>query len=408
MKKLGMAMIAGLLAITCLLEFRVIERITYAMEKGRIRALRESLQGDDGIERRSWNGRAVVDLVSPAVVSIETETYAPVSIADADGGARFHDWYSMLDRLRSGESEAPDEGRPVGPPYHPPVLQQGVGSGFVVNAREGLIITNSHVVENASRIVVSLADGRRANAEVLGADPVSDLAVIRVELPDLHEIAFGDSDDMRVGDEVFVFGNPFGLDGTASKGIISAVNRRNIRVDGSVYPSMLQTDAAISPGSSGGPLVNLHGEVVGVSTAIATRTGQYDGVGFAIPSRRVREMVDELISGGPGMLGVWVGSAAHPELRSRAAAAGWTEMSGAVVTEVMPGRPAERAGMQTGDIILSVDGEPVNRTEDLISIVSDRKPGTTVHLVIWRDQQRISIAVRVGRRFAPAQSRRGS
>jgi S1-C subfamily serine protease len=155
-------------------------------------------------------------------------------------------------------------------------------------------------------------------------------------------------------------------------------------------------------------LVNLHGDVVGVSTAIATRTGQYDGVGFAIPSRRVRALVDDLISGGPGMLGVWVGSAAHPELRDRAAAAGWKQTGGALVTEVMPGRPADEAGVRTGDIILRVDDETIGRMEDLIRIVSARQPGTNVHLEIWRDAGRIELDVRVGRRYAPVPPRVGS
>jgi S1-C subfamily serine protease len=220
-------------------------------------------------------------------------------------------------------------------------------------------------------------------------------------LPRLHAIALGDSTIVRVGDEVFAVGNPFGLDGTVTKGIISAVDRRNVRIGGSVYASLLQTDASISPGSSGGPLVNTRGEVVGVNTAMCAGTGRNDGVGFAVPSAHAREVLDGLIEGGPGILGVWAGTASDPDWRADAAALGWSDTFGAVVSEVIPGTPAERDGVHADDIILAIDGTRIDTKETLANLIAKTKPGTRVELDIWRERQHLTLPVRIGRKYAP-------
>ncbi len=296
---------ATLLVLACLVGSGLIERASYAIEKGRLRALREVLTGSDPIANGGLAGRHVAELVSSAVVSVETEFTVQVAEAAADDGNEpFREWLSGLKRLHRPRelSEQPAAAEELS--NTTPSLRHGSGSGFIFDARQGHILTNAHVVDGAERIMVRLIDGRECEAEVLGSDAESDLAVIRVRLSSLHEVPFGDSDSVRIGDEVFAFGNPFGLDGTVSKGIISAVDRRNVQVNSRLHASLLQTDAVISPGNSGGPLVSVGGEVIGITTAIATTTGRFNGVGFAIPSARACELLADLIEGGPGMLGV--------------------------------------------------------------------------------------------------------
>ena len=164
---------------------------------------------------------------------------------------------------------------------------------------------------------------------------------------------------------------------------------------------MLQTDAVISPGSSGGPLVNARGEVVGINAAIATTTGQYDGVGFAIPVNNAKPLLRDLVSGGPSILGVWIANLTYDEARAEAIRSGWTEPHGVLVTEVMPGLAAERAGLLQGDIILAVDGERVAVSGDLVGLVSSRKPGTKVQVEVWREQGRLRLDVRLSRKYDP-------
>lgn len=393
-KLFAMALAATAASLVCLLELRIIERVSYAMERGRLRALRDSLPGADRLAELAWAGRSVAEVVTQAVVSIETDfrfrqVFANHSQPSDD---------DVNDTIQERETpRLPDDGYAGAAPF----LHQGLGSGVIIDADHGYIVTNTHVVDGAEHIRVYLHDGRNADAEVLGLDPTTDLAVLRVELPRLHALPLADSSLVRVGDDVFAVGNPFGLKGSVSKGIISAVDRRNVRIGGTRYRSLLQTDAVITPGSSGGPLVNLRGEIVGISTAMATNTGRYDGVGFAIPSAQVRRILGDLIEGGPGVLGVLVASVAAPEWKVEAKELGWTEAYGAVVTRVVHGMAAANAGLETEDIIFSVDDQRIDTHEHLADLIASTKPHTVVTLGLWRDQDRLLLPVRIGRRYAP-------
>ena len=279
--------------------------------------------------------------------------------------------------------------------------EQGWGSGFIFDHEQGYVLTNAHVVEGASVVRVSLANGRGFAAQVLGLDPDSDLAVLRIDAVGLHELDLGSAEPVAVGDEVYAVGSPFGLKGSVTKGIVSAVGRRIVADGGAYYPAMLQTDAVIRPGNSGGPLVNKRGEVVGITTAILTGSTPYDGLGFAIPATRAKEMIDDLIEGGPGVLGVWVGSVSDLDWRSDVRALGWEETIGALITDVIPGGGAAKADLRVNDIILSVGGDRIDDIEALGRAVSDRKPGSTVEVTVWRNGVSLSRHVLVTRRYAP-------
>jgi len=279
--------------IFLLLRSELVGHVAYSIEKGRLRALRESMPTAEELARTSIPARDVARLVSPAVVYIETETLLNLTIGPEPATPSDEDAPS-----EPGPQDEPPERRL--PQWHP-WRMSGVGSGFVIDADRGLILTNHHVVESAETIRVQLADARRYEARVVGFDPETDLAVIAIEADRLHEVAFGDSSMVEVGDDVFALGNPFGYIGSVSRGIISARGRSRVSINNIVYQGFLQTDAVINPGNSGGPLVNMRGEVIGVNTAIATRTGSYDGVGFAIG--RWRADCAWLLGGRPGQRG---------------------------------------------------------------------------------------------------------
>jgi S1-C subfamily serine protease len=421
LRRFALVFLGTALGLGCLLHFDVFERIAFAIETGRLRALQESLPSQERLDELTQTTRAVAQLVAPAVVSIITETVEedPASVGEVsdvlrdpsgrhdaeslenepdapsasseeqDTPSTFEEW--LRDHIRSFDSESPSQAGPI--------LAQGIGSGFIFDAARGHILTNSHVVDGADVVRVYLSDGREAHAEVLGSDPDSDLAVIRIDLPRLHELSFGDSDDVAVGDDVLAVGNPFGLDGTFSKGIISAFNRRAISMGFGRAEAFLQTDAVINPGNSGGPLVDMHGAVIGINSAIATHTGRYDGVGFAIPSNRARDLVEDLIDGGPGFLGVLAGNVALFGKEARALQ--WHEGYGAWVDEVVEGSAADRAGIKPDDIILEINGQTIETSRKLGEVISVLSPGAEVDVTIWRDGQRTHLPVRLGRRYAP-------
>jgi S1-C subfamily serine protease len=390
-------------AVTLLagMEFGLFERLSYEVEKGRLRALRETSPAGGDSDQVLWTRRAA-SLASPAVVSIET-AFAPVPETDPEDSSTTSRGTDADDPGSPGlspdgtDSKAGDTGESADPGY----VHQGLGSGFVFDATRGHILTNAHVVDGAREVTVTLQDGREAQARVLGLDPVTDLAVIQVDLPRLYELGFADSEAVMVGDDVLAIGSPLGLDGTVSKGIISAVNRKYVAVGGRVYGGLLQTDAAITTGSSGGPLVDMHGDVVGINTAMATSAGEYDGVGFAIPASRVLSLVSDLIEGGPGFLGIYAGTVNSPYWQSEAAKVGWTRNTGAIVTDILRNTAAEEAGLEKGDIILSVDGTRVDSIEELSTLLAETSPGTEVTLGLWHDGKAVDLPVKIGRKYAP-------
>lgn len=268
-----------------------------------------------------------------------------------------------------------------------------LGSGFIISA-DGYVITNNHVIANADAIHVVLRDGTRLKATLRGRDPKTDLAVLKVSSDKpLPYVAFGDSDAMRVGDWVLAIGNPFGLGGTVTLGIISARNRD---ISAGPYDSFIQTDAAINKGNSGGPLFNMKGEVVGVNSAILSPSGGSVGIGFAIPANLAKTVVAQLIKYGETRRG-WLGVKIQTLSEDMAQALGLKRAEGALVAEVTPGGPAGKAGLKPRDVILSFDGRAITRMRDLPRIVAETPVGKRVVVEVMRDGRRLALNVELGR-----------
>lgn len=258
--------------------------------------------------------------------------------------------------------------------------EQSLGSGVIVS-KDGYIITNNHVVEQSEDIRVTLFDKRSFRGKVVGADPKTDIAVVKISADDLPTVPLGDSDKLQVGEFVLAIGNPFGLSHTVTMGIISAVGRANVGI--ADYEDFIQTDAAINPGNSGGPLVNVKGEIIGINTAIFSRSGGYQGIGFAVPSNMSRLVMDQLMKQGKIVRG-WLGVSIQdvtPELSQKF---GLKEAKGALVSEVSKGSPAESAGITQGDIILEFNGKEVKSVGALRNTVAQSKVGTQVAIKILR------------------------
>lgn len=272
--------------------------------------------------------------------------------------------------------------------------RQSLGSGVIVDEDKGYIMTNYHVIEHADQITVTLRDRRRLEAKVVGSDPPSDLAVIQIKANHLTAIPFGNSDGLRVGDFVIAIGNPFGLAQTVTSGIVSALGRSGLGIEG--YENFIQTDASINPGNSGGPLVDLDGRLVGINTAIVGPSGGNVGIGFAIPSNMVRHVMDQLLEYGSvkrGQLGVGVQDLT-PEL---AKAMHLEATEGAVISQVMKGSAAEQAGLKVGDVVVSVDGKAVTGAADLRNTIGLLRVGTEVRLGIVRDGKPMSVTATVAK-----------
>jgi serine protease Do len=270
-------------------------------------------------------------------------------------------------------------------PGAPPPVVQAAGSGFVISP-DGLILTNNHVVENARSVKVTTNSGEQFSAKVRGRDPLTDLALVKVDAKKQFAAAtLGDSDGARVGDWVIAIGNPFGLEGTVTAGIISAKGR----VIAGPYDDFLQTDAAINPGNSGGPLFGLRGEVVGINTAIIA---QAQGVGFAIPINLAKELLPQLKEEGRITRG-WLGVVVRPTPPEMASATGGAK--GALVAAVDPNGPAGKAGVKPGDVLVAIQGRPIEDSNRLPRLVAGLKPGTTAELKIVRDGQLQTVTVQV-------------
>jgi serine protease Do len=327
---------------------------------------------------------AAAKTATPAVVSIKIE--------------------KIITRQTPGTGDANDMGGPEdflrrffggALPQRPQrYLERGQGSGFIIS-RDGYILTNNHVVGNVNEMTVTLPDGRTfTDAKVIGTDPATEVALIKIPGDNFPIVQFGDSDRLEVGDWVLAIGNPFGLTSTVTAGIVSATKRM---VHIAAYENFIQTDAAINPGNSGGPLVDLTGRAVGINTAIVSESGGYMGIGFAIPINMARQIAEQLRATGRvirGYLGLY-GEDVTPEMAQILHLPG---PQGIIVGQVEPNSPAGRAGLRRRDVILEVNGEPIQSYDSFRNAVAAMQPGTTIQLLVWRDGKTSQRSVTLGQR----------
>ncbi|MCC6982761.1 MAG: Do family serine endopeptidase [Bauldia sp.] len=337
----------------------------------------------------------LVEQVSPAVVSVRVELNAtpaqmelPFDPRDIPPGSPFERFFREFQQQMPNQNPRP---------------RVGQGSGFIVSA-DGYVVTNNHVVDGASTFTVTMNDGTDYSATLVGTDERTDLALLKIEgvsNPDFTYVRFSD-DDVRIGDWVVAVGNPFGLGGTVTAGIVSARGRQ---IGAGPYDDFLQIDAAVNRGNSGGPDFNLSGEVVGVNTAIFSPSGGSVGIAFAIPAATAEAVIQDLMDGGEVVRG-WLGVQIQDINEKIAASIGRTDAAGALIVEPQPNGPAAEAGLQPGDAVLAVNGEPIDDTRDLATTIAGLDPGTSAALTVWRNGAETEINVTLG--TLPAQQQQAA
>jgi len=336
--------------------------------------------------------RAAATMTVPDFASI-VQQYGPAVVNITVSGTRKTGWPGAQDE---GDDDNPLQQFFHGMPFRfgpPPseVPMQGQGSGFIIGA-DGLVLTNAHVVQGASEVNVKLTDRREFRAKVLGSDPASDIAVLRIDAKNLPVVTLGDPERTRVGDWVAAIGSPFGFENSVSAGIVSAKGRT---LPGDAYVPFIQTDVAVNPGNSGGPLFNLAGEVIGINSQIYSRSGGYQGLSFAIPINVALKVKDQIVA---------TGHASHARLgvtvqglnQALAESFGLKRAEGALVSSVVPGSAAERAGLQPGDIIMKYDGKPLAAAGDLSALVGQAAPGDKARLEVLRKGETREITATLG------------
>ncbi len=328
----------------------------------------------------------VAEKVTPAVVNISSTKKAPLQTSgDLEPffkNSPFHDFFG--DQGPSPFKEKPHGRR--GP------TQVAMGSGVIISP-DGTILTNAHVVKDMEKIKVTVAGKKSYTAKVVGIDPPSDIAVIKIDAKGLPTAALGDSSKLRVGEIVLAVGNPFGLNQTVTQGIVSATGRTNVGIID--YEDFIQTDAPINPGNSGGPLININGDVIGITTAIASSSGGYQGIGFAIPSNSAKLISDEILKEGKvrrGLLGVNIQDLNDALAKSF----GISDMNGALVSSVVPGSAADKAGIKSGDVIVKFNGKDISNSSELKNLVGTTKPGTQAKLTLHRNKKTMDVNVTIG------------
>ena len=274
--------------------------------------------------------------------------------------------------------------------------QVGLGSGVIVSP-DGFILTNNHVVEGADEIEVTLTDSRHAKAKVIGTDPDTDLAILKIDLDKLPVIVLGDSDQLAVGDRVLAIGNPFGVGQTVTSGIVSALGRSQLGIN--TFENFIQTDAAINPGNSGGALVDVSGNLMGINTAIYSRSGGSMGIGFAIPVSVARQVLDGIVKDGQVTRG-WIGAEPNELSPELAETFGVKSSEGVIITGVLQDGPAAQAGLRPGDIIVKVGDKPINNVSELLTSVAALKPGVESKFLLRRGDQEVDISIIPGVRPA--------
>ena len=314
----------------------------------------------------------MVEQVVPAVVNISTRSHASMAQNPLFNDPFFRRFFDV-------PQQRPQQSRP-----------QSLGSGVVIDADRGYVITNHHVVGRADEITVTLRDGRALSAKLLGSDPEADVAVLQIKADNLSAIKLADSDQLRVGDFVVAIGNPFGLGQTVTSGIISALGRSGLGIEG--YEDFIQTDASINPGNSGGALVNLNGDLVGMNTAILAPGGSGGnvGIGFAIPVNMVSQIVDQLVEHGEVSRGV-LGVVTQDLTTDLAQAFGIKANKGAVISKVVPDSPAQAAGIKAGDVVIEVNGRNIENSMDMRNAVGLVRIGEKLNIRLIRDNREISL-----------------
>lgn len=357
---------------------------------------------EGGIENLRQTGKAfsaIARQVSPSVVFIQAESARQGAVA-RPSPSPFGDQWPFGDELfrRFFGDEFPGTPRREAPPGERRAVSQGSGFVFAMEGRsvadKTYILTNGHVVEGADKIRVQFKDGREFDAKIKGIDAKSDIAVIEIDVGSLPALPLGDSSTLEVGEWVVAFGNPFGLSDTLTVGVVSAKGRTTLGI--SDYEDFIQTDAAINPGNSGGPLVNLSGKVVGINTAIFSRSGGYMGVGFAIPANLAKAVANQLIERGEVTRG-YLGIVIQPLTSDLAASFGLEDQQGILVAQVTEGSPAAKAGLKVGDIVVGYQGKPVTEIGNFRNRVALTAPDSRAQLTIVRDGQRRDVTVRIGK-----------
>ncbi len=328
----------------------------------------------------------MLERVTPAVVNISTEGHVKLRMNPLFEDPFFRRFFNIPDMPNQRKT-------------------QSLGSGVIVDAARGLVLTNHHVIANADAITVKLTDGREFTAKLIGGDPETDLAVIQIKADKLMALARANSENLRVGDFVVAIGNPFGLGQTVTSGIVSALERSGLGITG--YEELIQTDASINPGNSGGALVNLRGELVGINTAIYSQSGGNIGIGFAIPINMAQRVMEQLVEFGEvnrGFLGAEMQNLT-PDL---AAAFGLPNPAGAVLVNIMPGSPADKAGLRAGDVVVTVNDKAVRDATDLRNTVGLMRVGDPLQLEVLRDGKRMRVSARVGARMTAETTSEGA
>ena len=334
--------------------------------------LQQVLPGSGGAQAAPGSYSGAVRTAAPAVVSINTRSNVNNPLGDDP-------WF----RFFFGEQGMPP--------------QAGLGSGVIMSA-EGYILTNNHVIEGADAIDVVLTDARQASARVIGTDPESDLAVLKIELDRLPVITLGNSDTLLVGDRVLAIGNPFGVGQTVTSGIVSALGRNQLGIN--TFENFIQTDAAINPGNSGGALVDVNGHLLGINTAIYSRSGGSMGIGFAIPASTARQVLESIVKTGQVVRG-WIGVEPGELTPELAETFGLGQQTGVIITGVLGEGPAARAGMRPGDVITHVNGQPVASVSELLTRIAALPPGQAAPFTLLRGPDTVQASITPAQRPQP-------
>ncbi|TWT82246.1 putative periplasmic serine endoprotease DegP-like precursor [Planctomycetes bacterium CA13] len=387
--------IVGLLVTGVMLTLpRSFNRDTMAQEQIQRQIQGQSLSAAQDLSAAFHN---VAEALRPSVVSISTKQTQVIG-----GGQR-----QLPPGLRRQLPPGFDDFFDFGNPRPQKREAEGMGSGVIVRG-DGYILTNNHVVKDADTLTVQMSDDSIVEAKVVGTDPQTDLAVVKVDLQGLQPVMFGNSDEIRVGDWVLAIGSPFGLDQTVTAGIISGKNRvQGIVDDGNGFEDFLQTDAAINPGNSGGPLVNLRGELVGINTAILSRTGASAGIGFAIPVSLAKPVFESIIETGTvrrGFLGAQVVDVTPENVKKY----DLSVQHGALIGAVLENQPAATSGLQPGDVVTMLDGKPIRSGTQLRNYIASRPPGSVVLMEVTRNGTQIQVSVNLEERTNAAMAMFGS